>query len=297
MHTEKVSANLTSLIRFGHLLLLNHLFAKSALRTLLIHRSYFGTIGNSIFLTLSLSPASRLSSMVLRLVKKEESSAAAENPTKRGKAEGKGGVKTEQPDKKEKPRQHDKNITNLQIVILKSVMRCFQDGRDLQSVVFDTGLAEATLNEVEAGLEESTSYNDQTHGVSGHGKGPPHLYVLGGFVDSLREQIQEKSRTDLTCKEPAEKLQSMCDYLEAATLLGKARFCPFFKLTRCYKKKGETQKMRITMSFGPSTEAQQARTLLIAVLELHSKVEFKVGRPPAGGLEREVQQWLETFLS
>ena len=160
-----------------------------------------------------------------------------------------------------------------------------------------TAIGESTLSEIEAGTAEAVSYNIETHGVAGHGLGPPHLYVLGGFADSLKEQMQVKAQGDAAANDMETKMTPLVDYLEKASIEEKGRFCPFFKLTKCYKKKGETQKTRLTMAFGPSRDAQEARLLLMKIMSTYSLVDFKVGRPPAGGLERKVQQWLETFLA
>ena len=233
--------------------------------------------------------------MVLRL-SAAKAEPAAPGAMEQGPPKQRRGESSDRKEKKEKPKV-DKQMGNLMQAVLKSILRNFQDGRDVQSVVFDTALAESTLAEVEAAIEEAVQYNKQTHGVAGHGLGPPHLYVIGAFVDCLKDQIDEKAKTDPTAVPIATKLATLLTFLESATMEEKGRFIPFFKLTKCFKKRGETQKHRITFSFGPTKDAQDARDLLIKTLSSHSLVEFKVGRPPAGGLERDIQEWLETFMS
>ena len=184
--------------------------------------------------------------------------------------------------------------------MLKAILRCFQDGRDVQGILFDTALGEGSLDELVAGQEQSTAYNDLTHGVSNHGQGPPHLFVAGGVIASLQDQIEEKAKTDkaneLQLLDWAAKLKTLADKMEAASTEEKARMIRFFKISKAYKKRGETQKLRLTMSWGPDPHSQEARLLLMQVMKTFSNMEWKVGRPPAGGLEREIQAWLEVFV-
>ena len=238
--------------------------------------------------------------MPLRLgvAKTEPGTATASDDTKKeeGPQPKRGKPQPVQEVKKEKSKGADKAMTNLQIAIMKAVLRNFQDGSDLQSVCFDIGIGESTLKEIEAGNEEATAYNNETHGKPGHGLGPPHLFLLGGFADSLNTQLLEKTKADPSnakIRAWSGKLEELVKFLEKATVEEKGRLCTFFKLTKCYKKRGETQKTRITMSFEPSPEAQNTRLTPIQVLKHVSFIDFKVGRPPAGGLEREIQAWLE----
>ena len=90
-------------------------------------------------------------------------------------------------------------------------------------------------------MDEAVAYNKQTHGVSGHGLGPPHLYVMGATVDPLREQMVEKAKTEVAAQPLAQKLGTMTTFLETASMEEKNRFCPFFKLTKCYKKRGNAE--------------------------------------------------------
>ena len=202
--------------------------------------------------------------------------------------------------KKERPRNMDKTTSALHKSMLKAILRCFQDGRDVQGILFDTALGEASLDELIAGQEQSTAYNDLTHGVSNHGQGPPHLFVAGGTIASLLEQITERLKTDKAneaqLKVWAGQLKTLADKMEAATTEEKARMIRFFKISKAYKKRGETQKLRVTMSWGPDPHSQEARLLMMQVMKDFSRMEWKVGRPPAGGLERDIQAWLEVFV-
>jgi hypothetical protein len=244
--------------------------------------------------------------MVLLIKKKGAEAPAAE--AKGGTAsasQGGGPTKKTRPEeqeevKKEKPKGMDRTATALHRSMLKAILRCFQDGRDVQGILFDTALGEGTLDELIAGQEQSTAYNEATHGVPNHGQGPPHLFVAGGVVASLQEQIEEKAKTDKTSAgqltEWATKLKTLSEVMESSTIEQKGRMIRFFKISKAYKKRGETQKLRLTMSWGPDPHSQEARLLLLEVLKTFSNMDFKVGRPPAGGLERDIQAWLEVFV-
>jgi hypothetical protein len=244
--------------------------------------------------------------MVLLITTKKATDKAAASTGREGAAsQGGGPTKKTKPEeqvevKKEKPKGMDRTTTALHKSMLKAILRCFQDGRDVQGIIFDTSLGEATLDELIAGQEQSTAYNELTHGVSNHGQGPPHLFVAGGVIASLQEQIEEKAKTDKTNEKQltdwAGKMKTLTDVLENATTEQKGRMIRFFKISKAYKKKGETQKLRVTMSWGPDPHSQEARLLLIEILKHFSNMEFKVGRPPAGGLERDIQAWLEVFV-
>ena len=237
--------------------------------------------------------------------KKEEDTAMATTGEASSASQGGGPVKKTRPGeieevRKEKPKGMDRTASALHRSMLKAILRCFQDGRDVQGILFDTSLGEGSLDELIAGQEQSTAYNELTHGVSNHGQGPPHLFVAGGVISSLQEQVQEKAKTDKLNERQlldwSNNLKTLADRLENASIDEKARMIRFFKISKAYKKRGETQKLRLTMSWGPDPHSQEARLLLMLVLKNFSNMEWKVGRPPAGGLERDIQAWLEVFV-
>ena len=246
--------------------------------------------------------------MVLLIKKKMEvdkEPAASDTPGRASAANAGGPVKKSRPAeteevRKEKPKSMDRTTSALHKSMLKAILRCFQDGRDVQGILFDTALGEGSLDELIAGQDQSTEYNNLTHGVSNHGQGPPHLFVAGGVIASLQEQILEKAKTDkenqAQLSDWAVKLTTLADKLEAATTEEKSRMIRFFKISKAYKKRGETQKLRVTMSWGPDPHSQEARLMLMQVMKTFSNMEWKIGRPPAGGLERDIQAWLEVFV-
>ena len=280
--------------------------AKTATRHLLLSAACWTTCGTCTYHALSQSPSLR--AMVLLIKKKKMDVDAKAEPTPAGEAAAStagGPSKKSRPGeaedvKKEKPRGMDKTASALHKSMLKAILRCFQDGRDVQGILFDTALGEGSLDELIAGQEQSTAYNELTHGVANHGQGPPHLFVAGGVIANLYEQIEERAKQAKTSALPltdwAANLKTLADKLETATTEEKARMIRFFKISKAYKKRGETQKLRLTMSWGPDPHSQEARILVMEVLKSFSNMEWKVGRPPAGGLERDIQAWLEVFV-
>jgi hypothetical protein len=271
----------------------SHLAAKSAKHNVQALQSSWFIIVLVTCLLRFQSPGTAMPLRLLAAKKEENSQAPSQGPAKARKGDQ---AKSEAKEKKEKPKT-DKHMSVLMTLVLKSILRNFQDGRDLQAVVFDTGVAEASLPELEAASAEATGYNEQTLGNKGHGLGPPHPYILGGLVDSLMEQLKLKAAIEASFREMAQRMELLAQHLEASSIEAKCEMCRFFKLTKCYKTRGETQKMRITMAWGVDQKSQDARALIKAALTQLSLVEFKMGRPPPGAMERELQEWLETFLN
>ncbi len=68
------------------------------------------------------------------------------------------------------------------------------------------------------------------------------------------------------------------------------RFCRVVKVFK------ESQR-RLIISFGGSPKALEMRNHVIGFLKGREAWDFKMGRPPAGHMERELGLWLKEFLS
>lgn len=196
---------------------------------------------------------------------------------------------------KEKPRAMDMHMQGLLVANTKATLRQMQDMRDVQGILFDTCLGDAKLEEFEAGQEQSRAYAEEAKGNKGHNLGPHHLLVAGGVVDSLREQLELKRAEDPTWGLMADQMKRLSDELDKASIEEKGKMIRYFNLSATYQKKGEAPKLRLTMSWGPDHASQPARELVCKVLRQLSGVDMKVGRAPAGHLERELQAWLEVI--
>ena len=148
---------------------------------------------------------------------------------------------TQAPVRKTKSKAIDKSMEQLLSSMLKAILRCQQDTRDLQGICFDTSILEAALEEIEAALEQTKEYNTLTQNNKGHGQGPPRLLAFSGYIGELRVQIEEKANIAKGWKEPAQTLVELCAFLENTTLQENFDLVKFFKLTKRYKHRDETQ--------------------------------------------------------
>ena len=64
------------------------------------------------------------------------------------------------------------------------------------------------------------------------------------------------------------------------------RFCRIVKLY-------DTSKKKIVMSWSPTSKAQELRQTFCAAVASIPEIEYKIGRPPAGHMERELSLWLK----
>jgi hypothetical protein len=72
---------------------------------------------------------------------------------------------------------------------------------------------------------------------------------------------------------------------------GKCELIRYFKVAKCYKQENS----KVLMSFSPSPAGQKLRTIALECLKTldpANKWEAKLGRSPAGHLERDLQAWL-----
>ena len=67
----------------------------------------------------------------------------------------------------------------------------------------------------------------------------------------------------------------------------------FFRIIRCFKKKGQPELVRRTMAFSPSPGGLHIRSVVISALRMICKATVKAGEAPPGHLEREIQEGLE----
>ena len=174
----------------------------------------------------------------------------------------------------------------------KLILKIAQESRDHASALFDTSLGEAANSEVVAAKSRGTEYNNLTFGKSGHQQGPPFIWIIGGWLGDMLQQILDADK-DKYDKDFLELTKQAVERYAALPIEGKAEVVKFFRITPTYKKRGAPEIVRITMSFAPTNDGQQLRALCIRFLKEVRNFEMKIRRAPPGHLEREIQEWLE----
>ena len=193
------------------------------------------------------------------------------------------------PDKQKKKKHLSKPMLNqsaLFSVLLKAMLQMQQAQRTMHSAIYDTFILEADSPEAKAMAAEGRKYNQLAQSDDPEEKAitttPPHLFVFTALVQSLiarGESVGQKNLSDLQQQEQAFEALDETDKLEVI------RVC---RVDRTY----HSTTKRLTLQ----VERSPCRGPLIQCLKQTSAIH-KQGRAPASGLERDLQQWLQAFLS
>ena len=146
---------------------------------------------------------------------------------------------------------------------------------------------------VDSGVATSAGKQGQRYAKAvahkGHGLGPPHLYVFGAV---LKEE-HKASEEDGTVHAETQWLQEKLATYEAFSLEERSELVTFFRVSKVYR----SDQVRLTMSLGHGSLADEFRQKLLPTWREREGWSQKIGRPPAGHLERELGKWLHEFLS
>ena len=187
----------------------------------------------------------------------------------------------------------DKSMKSLIVSMQKLLLKTAQENRDHASAIFDTSIGPASNEEVKVAKEEGTLYNKETFGKAGHNKGPPYIWIFGGWFADLLRQLQEIEAPTPQQTDLLKITQQAADQYGALGVEGKAEVLKFFRLTSTYKKRNQPEGIRVTLCCAPHPEGQALRRLILRLLKEQAGFEMKIGRAPPGHLEREIQEWLE----
>lgn len=164
-------------------------------------------------------------------------------------------------------------------VMVKQLLKLAQSQRDLEGATFDTVVTKSSAAEVVSMQTQTKAYGD---GVKEQGKnhnlGPPHIYAWMGLVEALVKRGVALGQLNFdTLKEHQAKMKDM-SIEETCDLV---RFC------RCHRMFNQEQR-RITLAISDAS----LRTVVLAAL-VQTGAERKLGRGPAGNMERELQMYIE----
>ena len=164
-------------------------------------------------------------------------------------------------------------------LMIKQVLRLTQQMRDVEGALYDTVMIKSSAAEA---LEISRQTKACGDGVRAAGRshqlGPPHIWAWGGLVSALcRRGVEVGGRNLEVLKAHLEELGTMSVQEKCETV----RFC---KLTKVF----DANLRRITMAIPKAG----LRTAVLGGLE-QAGAERKLGRAPAGAMERELQAWID----
>ena len=183
--------------------------------------------------------------------------------------------------------KHMQSNKELYTVILKSILQLQQGHRTICAAIFDVFILPTTSDEVVAALAEGKLYNELAHSDKAEEKAlttvPPHLYIFSSILKALLARgpsIGAKNHAELTSFENKFEAEELADRLE------QVRVCRVDRTFRSDQKK-------LTLH----VEHSSCRAALLLALKQTEGAMHKQGRAPAGGMERELQHWLASFLA
>ena len=206
--------------------------------------------------------------------------------TQKGKKKGGGKGKDDKDNEASKKQMTEAFRENkaLMSLIIAQVLNSAQTDRDLMGILYETWVIPIGSRIVELAKKQNLKYSDKVK-VRGHGLGPPHLYTFGGVLAGLQELKKDSDHT--------EPLKTVIEAFVKKSAVEKGEVAKLCRASKVY----DSSKYRVTMSFGTSPEAVQARQVVMAAMHsLGEEYEFKQGRPPPSFMERELGEWLQQML-
>jgi hypothetical protein len=169
---------------------------------------------------------------------------------------------------------------SLMELIVKALLQVTQLGRDTQAALCDVFLIPAVSSFVMSAHRQGKRYAAATQGKTGHGLGPPHLFVFAALVDYVHTNAIAGSAACLTMERWKEfSLEQKQELV---------------RLCKCVRMFNQDQR-KFVVIFGPGQEAQAIRNDLLAALK--GVWDWKQGRPPPGNMERRLGEWLKDMVS
>ncbi len=174
-------------------------------------------------------------------------------------------------------------------LILKQLLAVSQASRDAQQVVHDVWLAPADTALIKVPVGQNLLYDKKVRKKGkGHGLGPPWLITTLGLFVGIMQMLEEQEQKQK--KEEVEQLILTWKGMSMEEQSDLVRFCRIVKTF-------ETNTKKLVLSFGAGKKAQEIRSTLTGIITQQEGAQYKLGRPPAGYMERELGIWLKELLS
>ena len=164
-------------------------------------------------------------------------------------------------------------------LMIKMVLQLTQKGREVESITFDTYLAPAEDPMVAAMRVQGRRYSHAVQN-SGHGLAAPHLYIFGALLDAIASHTGEEQD-----RQHNEQYKGMQVEQRAQVI----RLCKVAKVFRA-------EELKVAMAFGSGAEAQACKLRVLSVLGKLAGWSYKIGKPPAGYMERTLASYLEDLV-
>ncbi len=152
------------------------------------------------------------------------------------------------------------------------------------TAILEIFIIKTDSNEMKAMQEQGRLYAAMCKENKNHDRGPPHLFIFGGLLAAL---VERKETVGARTAEALVKHQTEWAELELGDRADQMRVC---RSETCYK--SEFKKLIICP--GPFMDLKFRKAFKDALIQ--TGADYKMGRAPAGGLERDLQGWLTTFL-
>ena len=213
-----------------------------------------------------------------RLKKGKEADVDADAEMVAGGSRGRGRAGAKAPARAARGAKKAGKDTELNTLMLKSLLSCMQNVRTLNGAMFDCVLLEAEAAPAVRMMEQGRRYAELVKADRTQVEGPPHVYVWAGLIEGLiscGEKIGAKTLGDLKAfyeKYNDYTLDEKCEEIQVA------------KCGRAYH--SETKRLVLCV-----TDKELRRTVLHGLQQIGGEV--RRGRAPRGAMERELEGWLQ----
>jgi hypothetical protein len=170
-------------------------------------------------------------------------------------------------------------------LMIKQILATQQASRDAMQVLYDVYITAADLVLIVVAMAQNTLYNKKIQKKGrGHGLGPPFLWTAQGILVGITKML-EGARKD--------EANKILDHWNKASMEEKSDLIRFCRVVKTF----ESDTKKLVMSWGASRQAQEYRSVFMGFMTSFEQVQFKVGRPPAGYMERELALWLKELIN
>ena len=218
---------------------------------------------------------------------KERGSAGPAKP-KRGKTGGEkdaASAAAGSSDKKKVVSKVMKENSVLFALIMKQLLAVSQASRDACQVLYDVWLIPSELPILTVPAGQNTLYDKKVRKKGkGHGLGPPFLWTALGMMVGLAQTLTGEKQVEVN---------KIVEKWKASSQEEQADLIKFCRVVKTF----ESNTRKLVLSFGASQVSQEIRSTLVGHISSLEGAMYKLGRPPAGYVERELSNWLKELLA
>ena len=189
------------------------------------------------------------------------------------------------PSEKKKVTEVMKQHKTLFSLIIKQILANTQADRDAMQILYDVYLSGAEIPPIQLATQQNTLYNKKVQKAGkGHSLGPPFVYTALGLFAGVLQITPEGAKK--------EEIKNILKTYKELSLEEKVDILKFCRIVKTF----DSSKKKLVLSWGPGQMAQEFRSSIMGALANAENMDYKVGRPPAGCMERELSLWLKELL-